>query len=98
MGAPSTRDLYHDLRALRDHLSEAYTSVNIEPLKTAKNGNRFWKWIAIPACLLLAASSALLLRRDVGQDISRYRYTPFAMNPEGQNSPSWSPETDRLEG
>ena len=30
----STRDLYHDLRALRDHLSEAYTSVSIEPVKT----------------------------------------------------------------
>ena len=88
----STRDLYHDLRDLRDHLSEAYTSVSIEPIKANKNGNRLWKWIAIPACLLLTASSALLLRRDVGQDISRYRYTPFAINPEGQSSPVWSPD------
>jgi eukaryotic-like serine/threonine-protein kinase len=88
----STRDLYHDLRDLRDHLSEAYSSVSIEPVKAARNGNRFWKWITIPACILLAATIALLLRRDVNRDISRYRYTPFAMNPEGQSSPAWSPD------
>jgi hypothetical protein len=58
----STRDLYHDLRDLRDHLSEAYTSASIAPVKAAKNGNRFWKWIAIPACLILAATIALLLK------------------------------------
>jgi len=88
----STRDLYHDLRDLRDHLSEAYTTVSVEPVKAAQERSPFWKWIAIPSCLLLAAAIALLARRDVGQDISRYRYTPFAMNPEGQSSPVWSPD------
>jgi Tol biopolymer transport system component len=66
--------------------------VSVEPFQTAKNKGRFWKWIAIPACILLAATIALLLTRDVNHDISRYRYTPFAMNPEGQDSPSWSPD------
>jgi len=67
-------------------------SVNVEPAKAVRIGNRFWKWIAIAACILLTATIALLLQRDVNHDITRYRYTPFAMNPEGQSQPKWSPD------
>jgi len=88
----SSRDLYYDLRALYDHFSEAYTIASIESIKGTPTRGRLWKWIAIPACLLLAAMIALFLRRDIGQDISRYRYTPFAMNPEGQYWCKWSPD------
>jgi len=88
----STRDLYYDLRALRNHFSDAYASPGIEPVKGATNRNRLWTWTAIAACVLFAAAGALVLRRDVGQDLSRYRYTPFAMNPQGQSSPLWSPD------
>src|SRR5713101_4101874 len=67
-------------------------SVNVEPAKAVRIGNRFWKLIAIAACILLTATIALLLQRDVNHDITRYRYTPFAMHPEGQSQPKWSPD------
>jgi len=88
----STRDLYQDLRVLRDHLSEAYSSVGVEPVKALKNPPRFWKWMAIPSFTLFAAALWLLVTRDVGQDISHYRHTPFVMNLEGQLGAVWSPD------
>lgn len=88
----STRDLYHDLRALRDHYSEAYSGAATEAAGPAKKAGGWWKWVAIPASVLLVAAIALMVTRDAGQDISRYRYTPFAMSPEGQFGPHWSPD------
>jgi serine/threonine protein kinase len=88
----STRDLYEDLRVLRDHLSEAYSGLAVEPGRAARKAGRLWKWIAIPACFLLAAASWLLVTRDVGQDVSRYRFTPFAVTADGQVGPRFSPD------
>jgi serine/threonine protein kinase len=88
----STRDLFYDLRSLRDHLSDAYASAGAEPVRQTKSGHRLWKWVATTACILFAVDGALLTRRDVGQDLSRYRYTPFAISPEGQSRPFWSPD------
>jgi Tol biopolymer transport system component/DNA-binding winged helix-turn-helix (wHTH) protein len=59
------------------------------PIPAPAVSMRRWWWLA---AVLLVATSTVLLRRDVGQDISRYRYTPFAMNPEGQTESRWSPD------
>jgi eukaryotic-like serine/threonine-protein kinase len=91
----STRDLHHELSALRDHLSDTFSSTPIEPVKSARMPGHLWKWIAIPACIVsivsVAATSALLTR-NVGVDLSRHRHTPFAINPEVQQQPVWSPD------
>lgn len=85
----STRDLYQELRNLRDHFSEAYSSSKLAPVAAPK---RRRPWL-IPtaggaACLLFAALLAFLLKPS-GQDIGKYRYTPFASN---AILAEWSPD------
>jgi serine/threonine protein kinase/WD40 repeat protein len=85
----STRDLFRELRNLKDHFSEAYSSSALAPVAAMKL-RRPW---AIPAtigvaCLLLGALLVFLLKPS-GQDIGKYRYTPFASNAVG---PVWSPD------
>src|SRR5712692_9739744 len=74
------------------HVGERETLAPISvstPIPAPEVRKRRWWWLAT---VLLAVTSTVLLRRDVGQDISRYRYTPFAMNPEGQTEAFWSPD------
>jgi eukaryotic-like serine/threonine-protein kinase len=82
----STRDLYQELRNLRDHLSEASTGA-LAPVPPIQR--RRWR-IAVPAviCILLAGFIGLLLR-PVGQDIGNYRDTPFATD---TGRAVWSPD------
>ena len=85
----STRDLFRELRNLKEHFSEAYTSSALAPVAAMKK-RRPW---VIPAsvgalCLLLGALLAFLLRPSE-QDIGKYRYTLFASN---AGSPVWSPD------
>src|SRR5271170_4472940 len=85
----STRDLFRELKDLREHLSEAYASGALAPVAAAAR-QRHWK---IPAavgalCLLLGGFLVYLLK-PTGQDIGKYRYTPFASD---AYSPVWSPD------
>ncbi len=75
----STRDLFQDLRTLRDHLSESYSSGAFTAIAPQAKPRR-WKIAAV--CLGGAFLAALFgyLLRPVGQDIGKYRYTPFASN------------------
>ena len=79
----STRDLFRDLRNLRDHFSEAYSSAALAPV-TAPNKRRPWLISASVgvACLLVGALLAFLLK-PAGQEIGKYRFTPFATNATG---------------
>jgi eukaryotic-like serine/threonine-protein kinase len=79
------------LEELKDEVGSG-GSVSREPVKSVTSRTRIWKWIAIPACVLVAATIVALLKRDIGQDLSHYRYTPFAMNRERQFVPKWSPD------
>jgi Tol biopolymer transport system component len=88
----STRDLYEDLRVLRDHLSEAYSGLAVEPGRAARKAGRLWKWIAIPACALALAELWQLLTRGGDGDLSRYRYRPVAMERGLEYGPQWSPD------
>ena len=89
----STRDLCSELRAVRDHLSEAYVSAALPA--TAVNAAKRSHIMAVAAILpwiLLVAALVILLSRDAGQNLTNHRYTPFAVRPEGQYSPVWSPD------
>jgi Tol biopolymer transport system component len=85
----STRDLYQDLRNLREHPTESYSRAiaapppRPRPLKPAA--------ICL-ACMALAAFLAYVLK-PAGQDIARYRYTPIANDAYG---PVWSPDGKAL--
>jgi eukaryotic-like serine/threonine-protein kinase len=82
----STRDLYQELRNLRDHLSEASSGAvaAVAPIQ-----RRRWR-MAVPVaiCVLLAGFIGFLLR-PVGQEIGNYRYTPFATD---TGRAVWSPD------
>ena len=85
----STRDLYRDLRNLRDHFSEAYTSAVFAPVAGDQPHSRGWRLPAIcAACIVLTAMLVYVLKPS-GQDIANYRYTPFASDAD---SPHWSPD------
>ena len=87
----STGDLYRELRGLRDHLSEA-TSTPAIPAGT--RGRRRGVVTATAASVLsmfMFAIGAYLASSDV-PDQSHYRFTPFAIDPKGQDDPCWSPD------
>ncbi len=88
----STRDLYREIQSLRDHLSEAYTTGALAPVKTAAPSQLRWKIVAGALFVLLVGSVWFLVMGRVGPDFSEYRFTPFAMAPEGQGGPIWSPD------
>ncbi len=85
----STRDLFRDLRNLRDHFSEAYSSTSLAPVAAPKKRSPWLIPAAVgAACLLIGALTAFLLKPN-GQDIGKYRFTPFATNARGG---VWSPD------
>jgi serine/threonine protein kinase len=90
----ATIDMYHELKNLRDHLSE--TSYTTEPLQTIRGGR---KWQLIFGALLLSLLSLLggmgLSRKPAKTnpiDYSTLKFTPLAINDEIENDASWSPD------
>lgn len=84
----STRDLYQELRNLRDHLSEAHSSSALAPVAPPVKPRR-WKIPALCAgCAVLAAILVYLLKPS-GQNIGNYIYTPFATDTDRA---AWSPD------
>ena len=93
----STRDLCSELRAVRDHLSDAYVSAALPapPIAASKRSGILAVAAILPWILFAAAIAiviAILLGRDAGQNLTSDSYTPFAMRPQGQYSPVWSPD------
>jgi eukaryotic-like serine/threonine-protein kinase len=90
----STRDLYRDLRSLRDHFSEAWSSASsttLAPVAAPRHRPAFVvPAIAAAGALVLGALLAWILK-PAGQDIGRYKYTPFASGAQ-LRAPVWSPD------
>ncbi len=94
----STRDLYRELRQVRERMSESASAVAIPQSETTLAPTRRkipWAAIAVVLLLGLALTAVLLFvsRQNVGPDLAKYRYTPFAMNSSGlPGGPRWSPD------
>ena len=74
----STRDLYSELRNLRDDLSDAYSSSGFAPIAAHKK-RRPWIVPAIVACACILFAAALgYLLKPAGEDVGKYLYAPFA--------------------
>ena len=90
----STRDLYHELRNVRDHLSELSTEV-VQPIAAPTVARRSGGW-RLPAAFLLGlavpVAFALVWVGRPLPDPSTYRFTPFAFDPGGQSWPVFSPD------
>ena len=84
----STRDLHGDLKNLRDHLSESYTSGEFTPVSQQMKARR---WVLIAACTSCMVLTGLLgyLIKSTRQDIGNYRYTRIATDAEAA---IWSPD------
>jgi len=92
----STHDLCEDLRSLREHLSDTYSSSELlgAPPRRAITFNA-WRTIAIAAIaisLLAVAATVLLGTRNAGTNLAAYRYTPLAVDAKQQGSAVWSPD------
>jgi len=92
----STKDLYQQLRMLRDHFSEAFSSTmqGVSPEVAAAAASQSRRGLAgwlIPAALLvgLAVGAVAYFLKPSGTDLAMYRYTPFAVN---AGNPLWSPD------
>jgi Tol biopolymer transport system component len=86
----STRDLYRDLKSLRDHFSEAYTTTAVAPVVTQPRAQQ-WKLIAAigAGCAVVLALITAYLLKPTGQNIGKYLYSPFAND---AMSAVWSPD------
>jgi Tol biopolymer transport system component len=95
----STRDLFRDLRYLRDHLSEATATSAAMPAVTvatpaaAAPRRTAWRIPAAFAAGILAAVAFFAFRAgSAAPDQSSYRFTPFSFEPKGQCCQHWSPD------
>jgi len=85
----STRDLYQELRTLRDHISETLTSA-IEPVKLPPP-RRIWLFSAIGTALLILLGLFWAGRRIDTFD-THLQFTPIANEPPPESHPAFSPD------
>jgi Tol biopolymer transport system component len=95
----STRDLYQELRNLRDHLPEATTidePAAIPSEAAQPNAVRWHFWAAASGWLVAAIVMVLLLLGGRTSGTARQRYTPFAVAQENQFGSIWSPNGEAV--
>jgi len=94
----STRDLYRELKQIRDRLSQGSTgstsAAGIAPAPVAKPERRRFLFVAAGALACLAAGGILtyLLAPPSGPDLSQYKFTKFAPGEIEERDPAWSPD------
>ena len=90
----ATIDIYHELRAFRDHLSE--TSYSGESLVAGKSSVRLKRSLLFAgvaaACLAAGFLSGWFGRESKQEESRAYQFTPVASNDENENFPAWSPD------
>ncbi len=89
----STRDLFRELRQIRERFAEA-TSPNekvARPL-TSKRRSALLMILSGTACLAAAVTAIMLSLTPSVPDLSAYRFTPLARTDATESDPSWSPD------
>ncbi|MGC9952443.1 MAG: protein kinase [Bryobacteraceae bacterium] len=94
----STRDLYRELRQLRDHLSETASASAISAVAEAPGRagsaikRRALLGASLAAALVLGAGLAMLVTHPAPADLSSYKFTRIARGEATEGSPVWSPD------
>jgi Tol biopolymer transport system component/predicted Ser/Thr protein kinase len=97
----SSRDLYRELRQIRDRLSQASSVAAIDVTAPAASPLRrrrlIWGTGLVIAGLVAGAGLALGLpfaspRDTAAPDLSRYRFTPISVETPTEREPAWSPD------
>jgi serine/threonine protein kinase/Tol biopolymer transport system component len=91
----SSRDLYRDLKSLKEHLAQASNTTSqfaaVAPPAKRRKYLPPLAWLAAGA-LLAAPLTFWLTRQKPGAGSSEFRFTPFSFAPGGQTNPVWSPD------
>ena len=93
----STRDLFRELRQVRDRLSESVSAAVITASET--RSAPFKKRIgavAMGMALALGGGATALLVDPARADLSAYRFTPITREARWNTSPEWSPDGKSL--
>jgi Tol biopolymer transport system component len=92
----SSRDLYRELRQIRDRLSQATSASDVLAAPRASRRRRVGLWLSLTAGGLAAAVTAamFILPRPAppGVDLSRYRFAPISLDTPTERNPAWSPD------
>ena len=88
----STRDLYRELRQVRDRLSESLSASAIPAVSAARKRRPLPGVALIAAGLVLCLGVAALLSHPPPADFSAYKFTPISRAEETERSPKWSPD------
>ncbi len=90
----STRDLYRELKQIRDRLSQT-TSAQTSVAAVSTPKRKRWLVLGLGAVACLAAGSALTLFRSppsAAPDLSAYKFTALSRAEAEERSPRWSPD------
>jgi Tol biopolymer transport system component len=95
----SSRDLYRELKQLRDRLSDATGPISgVTAAASAASTSRTRRWPMLVAALAVAAVAsaltwALMPRGGTGElDLAAYRFTPVSLETPTEREPEWSPD------
>ncbi|MGA3211275.1 MAG: protein kinase [Terriglobales bacterium] len=95
----SSRDLYQQLRTLRDHFSESFTSSSTQPVPpevaaalqagARRRGLSMGVTVGLVVLAAVLAGACAWWLHPGGVQLADYKYTPFAVN---ASDPKWSPD------
>jgi eukaryotic-like serine/threonine-protein kinase len=91
----STRDLYRELKQVRDRLSESVSAVErVPPTIRPRRKQLLVPLLIGAACLIAGALGAMLLfpAPAGGPNLAKYKYTAISRDETEHRSPQWSPD------
>ncbi len=88
----ATADMCQQLRDVRDHLSEVYSSSTAVPLAKARTRSRWILRSALALALVGCGFVAGLAILSRAAGVRAFRFTPFATEGVDEGEPAWSPD------
>ncbi len=91
----STRDLYRELRQIREHFGDTTGVQASAAPATAPSRSVPWRSLALGALALAALLSVAFYRLATapeGADLTNYKLTPLAQEEIPEDGPTWSPD------
>jgi eukaryotic-like serine/threonine-protein kinase len=88
----STRDLYRELKQIRERYSEVTSAQQIPVVAAPVKKRRVLVPIGFAAAALAGAAVAALLIHPQPADLSAYKFTPIVREEATERSPAWSPD------